>query len=149
MIRTARVQDIEQCLGLLVKFANASIYNYADWQQEDLNNARATLLGLIKTGYLKVIDLDGVIVGMIGAQTESDPWIRRRRRIRELFWWVEPEYRSTRHSVELFKCWQTDTRRWIEQGLADQVSLSTQPGGSQIDLNKRGWQCVEQHWIKG
>lgn len=149
MIRTAKPQDIEQCLGLLVDFANASIYDYSSWQKEDLDQARRVLLNLMKSEYLKVIDIDGNIVGMIGAQREQDPWLRNRQRIRELFWWVKPEYRNTRSSVALFQQWQKDCDRWLEQKLADQVSLSTQPGGSQIDLNKRGWQCVEQHWIKG
>lgn len=149
MIRAAAPRDIEQCLNLLVEFANASVYDYTQWQEEDLVQSRHILFGLIKSEYLKVIDLDGKLVGMIGAKREQDPWLRNRKRIRELFWWVQPEYRSTRWSVALFKEWQTDTDRWLAQGLAHQVSLSTQPEGSKIDLNKRGWKCVEEHWIKG
>jgi len=149
MIRTAQAQDIEQCLELLIKFANASVYDYSCWQEEDKNNARLMLLNLIKSEYLKVAVDNNLIVGMIGAQREQDPWLRNRRRIRELFWWVEPEYRSTRLSMALFQQWQKDSDNWIKQKIADQVSLSTQPGGGKIGLNKRGWQCVEQHWIKG
>lgn len=149
MIRSAQPADIEQCVNLLVEFANASVYDYTEWQPEDLQQCRQTLFSLIKSEYLKVIDLDGELVGMIGARREQDPWLRNRKRIRELFWWVQPNYRSTRWSVALFKQWQTDTDRWLREGIVDQVSLSIQPGGSKIDLNKRGWQCVEEHWIKG
>lgn len=149
MIRTAQAQDVEQCLSLLQDFAAASVLDCKIWQQQDLDNARARLFALLKTEYLKVIDIDGIIVGMIGACRETDPWISSRKRIRELFWWVKPEYRSTRHSVALFRQWEQDVSRWLSEGIVQQVSLSTQPGSSQIDLNKRGWQCVEQHWIKG
>lgn len=149
MIRTAKPADIEQCLTLLVEFANASVLDYSKWTSRDLDNARQTLFRLIKEEYLKVIDLDGRLVGMIGAQREQDPWFHNSKRIRELFWWITPEYRSSRWSVKLFQQWQEDTDRWIADGIANQVSLSTQPGGSNIRLNTRGWQCVEQHWIKG
>jgi hypothetical protein len=149
MIRTAQPQDIEQCLLLLIDFANASVYDYTQWQAKDLDNARHVLFNLMKNEYLKVAELDGVIIGMIGAQREQDPWLSSRQRIRELFWWMKPEYRGTRWSALLFKQWETDCDRWIKNKIVDQVSLSTQPGGSQIGLNKRGWHCVEQHWIKG
>lgn len=149
MIRTAKPEDIDRCLTMLQAFAAASIYDYADWQQQDLDRARTLMLGLIKTGYLVVADADGELVGMIGAVREQDPWIASRTRIRELFWWMEPAYRKTRLSAELYHRWDQDAAQWLKSGLANHVSLSTQPGGSEIGLNKRGWQCVEQHWIKG
>ena len=149
MIRSAKPADIEQCLTMLQAFASASIYDYADWQPEDLNRARTLMLTLIKSGYLVVADNGNMLVGMIGAVKEQDPWIASRSRIRELFWWMEPQYRKTRLSAELYRRWDQDTARWLKEGLVNQVSLSTQPGGSEIGLNKRGWQCVEQHWIKG
>lgn len=149
MIRLAKVPDVQQCLVLLMAFARESVLDCSEWTVEDVNNATDVLYRLIKDEYLKVIDLDGEIVGMIGAQREQDPWIRKRKRIRELFWYVKPEYRSSRESARLFKQWQKDSDNWIATGLVQQVSLSTQPGGSNIRLNTRGWQCVEQHWIKG
>jgi hypothetical protein len=148
MIRTAQPKDIERCLELLVNFANASLYDCSDWTTQDLVNARNVLFNLMTNEYLKVAVVDDTVVGMIGAQREQDPWLRNRQRVRELFWWVEPDYRSSRISVQLFAQWQKDCDMWIKNGLAQQVSLSTQPGRSQIDLNKRGWQCIEQHWIK-
>lgn len=149
MIRTAKLTDLEQCLTMLIDFATASVYDYSEWQEEDLDHARNVLINLMHNEYLKVIDINGDIVGMIGAAREQDPWIRRRSRIRELFWWVKPEYRNTRWSLALFIQWQEDADRWIEKGLVDQVSLSLQPTANSIRLNKRGWQCVEQHWVKG
>jgi hypothetical protein len=149
MIRTAQAKDIEQCIELLKDFANASLYDYSQWQDKDVEHARRVLFNLMKNEYLKVAELDGKIIGMIGAQREQDPWLLDRQRIRELFWWMTPEYRGTRWSALLFKQWQADTDRWIKLKIVDQVSLSTQPMSSQIELNKRGWQCVEQHWIKG
>lgn len=149
MIRTAKPHDVEQCLTLLLEFAQASVYDYTQWQQHDLDHAKSVLMNLMRNEYLKVIDLDGDIVGMIGAQREQDPWLRDRKRIRELFWWVKPEYRNSRWSLSLFQQWQKDSDKWIQDGLVQQVSLSLQPNANQIRLNKRGWQCVEQHWVKG
>jgi len=148
MIRSATVQDIDQVLRMLKSFAAASLVNYANWTVKDEAAATQRLMHLILNQYLIVAEKEGKLVGMIGAIKEQDPWIASRSRMRELFWWVEPEFRRGRLSAELYFRWETDCERFIRDKLVDQVSLSTQPGSSDLDLNKRGWRCVEQHWIK-
>lgn len=147
MIRPATVKDLNSVLELLQNFARASALNYSEFTSEDTKSARAKLLELILKEYLVVAVNDGNIIGMIGAAREQDPWIASRQRIRELFWWVEPDYRQSRLSASLFIRWQQDSDRWLAEGLVSQVSLSTQPT-TNIDLSTRGWHCIEQHWIK-
>jgi RimJ/RimL family protein N-acetyltransferase len=149
MIRAARTTDLEQVLDMLKAFASASLINYTEWSEEDLRNAKKTLLNLIMNEYLMVAEKDNKLVGMIGAQREQDPWITKRKRLRELFWWVDPDYRRTKISAELFVKWQHDCERMLKDNLIDQASLSTQPERSDVNLSNRGWICVEQHWIKG
>jgi N-acetylglutamate synthase-like GNAT family acetyltransferase len=148
MIRSATVNDIEQVLSLLTDFASASLIDYAEWTEKDLAAARFRLLNLVLHQYLIVAEKDGKLVGMIGAMREQDPWIASRSRMRELFWWVDPAHRRGRLSAELYIRWEQDCERFIRDKLVDQVSLSTQPGSSDLDLSKRGWRCVESHWIK-
>lgn len=148
MIRPAKTTDLEQVLFLLKAFAGQSLINYSEWSEDDVRNAKKILLNLIVKEYLMVAEKDGKLIGMIGAQREQDPWIQSRRRLRELFWWVDPDYRRTKLSAELFVRWQRDTERMLKDKLVDQVSLSTQPSKSDIDLSTRGWTCVESHWIK-
>lgn len=149
MIRSATLNDLDSVIELLKHFAKEAKLDYQSWTARDLANAKQKIFDLIKNHYLIVADTGNEIVGMIGAQVENDYWINRRRRLRELFWWVEPKYRSTRISAELFKYWQNDVDRYLQQGLINEVSLSLQPGISDIDLGRRGWRCVEEHWIKG
>lgn len=148
MIRTARIADLEQVLKLLTDFASASLIDYAAWTAQDLTAAKQRLTNMILHDYLIVAEKDNEIVGMIGAIKEQDPWISSRSRLRELFWWVTPAFRKGRLSVELYLRWEIDCERFILDKLVDQVSLSTQPGSSDVDLSKRGWRCVENHWIK-
>lgn len=148
MIRPARVSDVEQLLKLLKAFAGASILDYQDWSEQDLSCARERLTNIILYHYLMVAEQQDVVVGMIGAMKEQDSWIGSRTRMRELFWWVDPASRSSRCSVELYLRWEKDCERFIRDKLVDQVSLSTQPGSTNVNLDKRGWRCVEQHWIK-
>ena len=148
MIRPATVGDVEQVLKLLQAFAGASLLDYKSWTQQDLSCARERLTNIILYHYLMVAEDAGVVTGMIGAMKEQDPWIGSRTRMRELFWWVEPDSRGTRCSAELYLRWERDCERFIRDKLVDQVSLSTQPGSTNVNLDKRGWRCVEQHWIK-
>jgi len=148
VIRVAVPGDLTRILELLKDFAQASLIKYSIWTVEDETAAKSKLLTLIRSHYLIVAVHNDEIVGMIGAQKEADTWLCNRKRIRELFWWVTPAFRRSRISAELFIRWEKDVTRWLKDGLADQVSLSTQPGLSDIDLSKRGWQCVEAHWIK-
>jgi hypothetical protein len=148
MIRLAHISDLEQVLKLLTDFASASLIDYANWTAQDLSAARQRLTNMILHHYLIVAEKDNIIVGMIGAMKEQDPWIASRSRLREMFWWVTPAFRKGRLSVELYLRWEMDCERFILDKLVDQVSLSTQPGSSDVDLSKRGWRCVENHWIK-
>lgn len=149
MIRPATANDLDHVTKLLENFADSAVAGYQNWTEKDRQRARQRLFDLTKNHYLIVADTGSEIVGMIGAQLESDVWFASRKRLRELFWWMEPEYRQTRLSAELFARWQMDSDKFIKQGLVDQVSLSIQPGVSQVDLARRGWRCVEEHWIKG
>ena len=148
-VRPANANDLNQIMILLEHFADSAKLDYKSWTTKDHNMARQRIFDLIQHHYLMVIDIGGKLVGMLGAQLENDPWISKRRRLRELFWWVEPEHRSSRLSAKLFSRWQDDSDKFLQRGLVDQVSLSLQPGISQVDLSRRGWQCVEEHWIKG
>ena len=148
MIRPATVKDLDQLLELLKAFASASLVSYSDWTEQDLSSARLRLTTMMLHHYLMVAEKEDKIIGAIGAMREQDPWIHSRTRMRELFWWVDPEYRKSRLSAELFVRWQGDVERWLEKDMVDSVSLSIQPGSSDIDLSRRGWRCVEQHWIK-
>jgi hypothetical protein len=148
MIRPARGTDLAQLMHLLQAFAQASLLDCTEWTKIDYDSANRRLADMIQREYLMVMEVGGHIGGMIGAIREQDPWISHRRRLRELFWWVDPAYRGTRASAELFVRWQQDSERFIRDKLVDQVSLSTQPGSSNIDLSRRGWRCIETHWIK-
>jgi N-acetylglutamate synthase-like GNAT family acetyltransferase len=148
MIRAATVHDIEQVLSLLKDFAAASLIDYKTWTVKDEGSARFKLLNLVVHQYLIVAEKEGQLIGMIGAMQEQDPWIASRSRMRELFWWVDPAHRRGRLSAELYIRWEQDCERFIRDKLVDQVSLSTQPGSSDLDLTRRGWRCVESHWIK-
>jgi len=149
VIRPATANDLDAVSDLLEHFADSALLDYQSWTQKDLQHARQRLFDLIRNHYLIVADTGTELVGMIGAQLESDPWISSRKRLRELFWWMEPEYRQSRLSAQLFARWQADSDKFIKQGLVSQVSLSLQPGVSQVDLGRRGWRRVEEHWIKG
>lgn len=148
MIRAAAARDIDGILTLLLAFAANSLLDYTAWTPPDLNAAKLKLLDLIQNHYLIVAEKDNALIGMIGAQRERDLWIRNCTRMRELFWWVDPQYRKSRLSAELYFRWEQDCARFIQDNQVQQVSLSTQPGSSNINLAKRGWKCVESHWIK-
>lgn len=148
-IRPANANDLNEVITLLEHFAESAQLDYKQWSNRDLQNARQRIFDLIKNHYLIVADTGSQLVGMIGAQLEFDPWISKRRRLRELFWWMEPDFRQTRISAKLFAQWQSDSDRYLAKGIVDQVSLSLQPGISQVDLSRRGWRCVEEHWVKG
>jgi RimJ/RimL family protein N-acetyltransferase len=149
VIRTAKVEDIDQVLALLKDFARASLLKYDNWTPADEKVAKQKLLHLILHEYLIVAVKDDKIIGTIGASREQDTWISNKVRMRELFWWVDPAFRRSRLSAELYIRWEQDTNRWLASGKIHQVSLSTQPGSSDLDLGKRGWKCVETHWIRG
>lgn len=149
VIRPAKIRDLGRLQILLLAFADASLIGYGHhYRERDITNLQVKLLDLILHHYVMVAEQGGDIIGAIGAVREQDYWVQGITRLREVFWWVEPDYRSSRASAALFLRWQRDAERHLEEGRVQQVSLSTQPGVTNIDLERRGWRCVEEHWIK-
>ena len=158
MIRPAHISDIAQALTLVGAFIQEYVGHSLVFTEHDTvlqsrkNQLRlqAMVMEWIRNHYVIMgFDETGQAQGILAAVKDKNYWEPDRIILREIAWYVSPEHRHRRLSAQLFLQWQEDTEKLIKCGTISQASISLPHGHESVDLTRRGWQPLEQHWIKG
>jgi len=149
MIRRAGLQDYDRIMQLMINFANSSPYEPLQRPQYDDMYIRRLLDAFIKTGIILVAEREEKIQGMLIAQIIPDVWLPHVKTMRELAWWVEPEYRHTSMGYRLLKKYQEYGKKLQEKGVIDGFTLTNMEISPDFDLEKRGWQRCETNYVYG
>lgn len=157
MIRSAHITDIGSAVELVSEFITeyvetSPVYDRHDGVLDSRENKlrlQAMVMDWIKNHYVILAYNETTPVGIIAAVKENNYWDRDMKILREIAWYVRPAFRRTRLSAELFLRWQEDIDQLITRKVIHKASISMPEGHETVDLNRRGWQPLEQHWIKG
>lgn len=93
MIREATKEDIPILLHMGEQFFNAS--DFGRLTDYDRDSTRQTFVDLISNGILLVGEIEGSVIGMVGAVLYPLYFNIRHLTGQEMFWWVDPDYRKT------------------------------------------------------
>ena len=103
MIRFADFKDFDRLMELMINFANeAPIESLHNPEYED-RRIRHFFASILQSGVIIVAEQNEQIQGMLIAQIQPDSWLPYVKTLRELAWWVEPEYRNTTMGYRLLK----------------------------------------------
>ena len=149
MIRHATIQDYNRIMEMMINFANSSPYEPLQRPQYDSMYIKRLLDAFIKTGVILVAEKDDVIQGMLIAQIIPDVWLPYVKTLRELAWWVEPDYRHSTMGYRLLKKYQDIGRKLQEKGVIAGFTLTNMEISPDFDLEKRGWQKAETNYVYG
>jgi N-acetylglutamate synthase-like GNAT family acetyltransferase len=97
MFKYATPDDVDSCLVCARNFIN---HYGLDWDEE---STKTTLLNIINKGVFILAEDNGQVVGAAAAMCAPNPWNFKQVFFQELFWWVEPEYRTTSIGIKLLK----------------------------------------------
>lgn len=103
MIREAKIEDILKIVELLKEFYNSTdMIKVANCDSE---SSIKTIKGLIENENttIMIIDIDGKIVGCLGAVVLPYYFNFQCLTGHEFFWFVSEKYRGTKESLKLFK----------------------------------------------
>lgn len=101
MIRTTTLLDDNNIVAMAREFYPQS--SYSKWADFDDETSLALISTLRKRGILLVAEVDGKLVGLLGAI--GVPFIFNANVIsgHEVIWWVAPEHRKTSIGADLLK----------------------------------------------
>jgi len=149
MIRHATIQDYDRIMQLMINFANSSPYEPLQGPKYDDMYIRRLLDAFIKTGVILVGEKDGAIQGMLIGQIIPDIWLPHIKTLRELAWWVEPEYRHSSLGYRLLKKYQDIGKRLQKKEVINGFTLTNMEISPDFDLEKRGWCKAETNYVYG
>ena len=148
MIRSARFSDYERVIEMLAKFADhapLSIFHDPDYDHQRILRV---LQQTQQSGCVLVaVDRTDTPQGMIIARIVDDVWMPEIKFLRELAWWVEPEYRGTTMGYRLLCEYREFGRDLFDRGIVSGTVLTNMINSPDFDLEKRGWQKIEQNYI--
>jgi hypothetical protein len=145
--RFANLLDAVAVRDLLIEFSREAQVGFRAPDHADLVRVQRACQSWIQDHYVRVATQDHRVVGILVAEKTQDFWDPQRRFLIERAWYMLPESRSHRVSVALWQSWQDDVTRYLGSGRIDAAFMSTQ-GTTGIDLSRRGWSLVENHWIR-
>ena len=87
----------------------------------------------------------GMIIGFID-QNIWDPDIRV---LKELVYWVEPEYRNTTAGYRLIKAYNQAAESLREQGRIHLYTMTKMVNSPDLDFSRFGYKKTEEVWVAG
>jgi hypothetical protein len=147
MIRRANIQDYDAIMEMMINFANSS--PYSPLQNPEYNDiyVRRLLDNFQRSGIILLAEKDNKPVGMLIASIQSDAWLPHIKTMKEIAWWVEPEYRMTTLGYRLLKEYVEIGKNLVEQNEISGFTLTNMEQSPDFDLEKRGWRPIETNYV--
>lgn len=147
MIRFADFDDYDRLMELMINFANSAPIDSLHNPDYEDRRIRHFLTNIMRSGVILVAEENNQVQGMIIAQIQPDSWLPYVKTLRELAWWVEPEYRNTTMGYRLLKKYTEVGRKMQEHGDIDQFTLTLMTNSPELKLDRRGWRPIETNYV--
>ena len=149
MIKQARsIQDIHAVIQLLQEFLNETPYAQAPDAAQDREHLGKLAFTVLNHGYIWLATDQDQPIGLLMAACEPNMWIPRVQQLREIVWYVKPEYRLGLHSGRLFSAFTQKAQELLD---ADKIQLCFTTRMTTTDaysLERRGFRLTEQTYLK-
>ena len=146
-VRSARVEDYDDIKSLMIDFANFNTVEDLHKPKYDFVHVNKVIDHILKTGLALVCTDNNRVVGMLLATIQGDLWLPHVKRMTEVAWWVEEEYRGSSAGARLLN-------RYISIGIELQdrkdissFTLTTLATTPDLKLQERGWEQIDFNWV--
>ena len=145
-VRSAQIKDYDDIKRLMIDFANFNPVEDLHNPKYDFVHVNNVINHILKTGIALVCEDNSRIVGMLLATIQGDLWLPNIKRMTEVAWWVEEEYRGTSAGARLLN-------RYISIGIEAKdrkhistFTLTTLATTPDLKLEERGWEPIDYNW---
>jgi L-amino acid N-acyltransferase YncA len=147
-VRNAERKDFYEIQGLFKDFANAAPVEYYHNPQYNVNHINKTFDYLRIGGIFLVAETDDKIIGFLMAGAVDDVWLPNKKTMRELAWWVDPEYRTTSAGGRLFLEYQNQCEQLLQVDTIVGYTMTMLEESPSINLEKRGMNKIESIYMR-
>lgn len=146
-VRTATIKDYSEIKRLMIDFANFNPVEDLQNPEYDYNHVNRVIDHIVKEGIALVCEHNGRVIGMLLATIQGDLWLPHIKRMTEVAWWVEKEYRGTTAGARLLKYYIGVGIELQETNRITAFTLTTLSTTPDLKLSERGWQAIDHNWI--
>jgi hypothetical protein len=150
MIRKINRFDFEEIVDIMLDFADAT--KMKGYKRDEYNREYAKKILLrCEVGGISLCSTteEGRIQGIILSLRDRDLWIPEIIRMRELAWWVRPEYRNTTVGARLFHAYTKAADELVSKGEIVSYTVSKMSFSPNLDYERRGFRFLESTYIVG
>ena len=148
-VRPLERADFDSVLDLMLEFSQESgVASYAR-DDYDRTSAKNILLRCMNGGISFVAQVDNCIVGTLLSICESDLWMPKIRRIRELAWYITPEYRNTRLGPLMYLEYCRHAERQYELKRIASYTMTKLYNSPDFDYQRKGFRLIESTYVRG
>jgi hypothetical protein len=141
-------EDIAKAVELLKLFVKETVYRDLYPQHGNEMHLGKMVHSIMSSHYAWLAELDGKAVGILLAVKEQNMWAPSQRQLREIVWYVLPEYRSGSVAGRLFLEYCQTADELLTAGEIQGYFTSTMTSTTDIDLERRGFKKMEQTYLK-
>ena len=149
MIRKISRFDYDQLCEMMIKFAHESGIKTYDKETYNYEYAKNLLLRCEKTGVSLISEVDGKITGMILSMRVQDIFVPEIIRLREIAWWVEPEYRMTTTGARLFSEYRKQAEELLNEKKITGYTITKLSTSPDFNYESRGFKFIEATYMIG
>ena len=147
-IRNANKFDLPHILDMLRGFRNATpIDMMRECDNEDYINKlyHHVILG----GGIALIAENEKPFGMIIGVKDHNIWDPEIKVLRELVYWVEPEYRGTSAGYRLLKEYNKQAQKLVDDKKIKLFTMTKMVNSPDLDFSRFGYTKTEEVWVAG
>lgn len=147
MITLATRSDILVCRDLIVEFLQETSYaNHND--AIDHEHILRLVYACLHQGFIWLLWRDGQCQGLLVAVKEQNIWMPSKTSLREMVWYVRPQYRSSTGAGRLFVKFCDQAEQMLAQDQIQGYFTTRMTTTTDYDLERRGFRLTEKLYIK-
>jgi hypothetical protein len=147
MIRLATRSDLNLVADLIVEFLQSTSYD-DHTGYIDNEHIKKLVFSVLQHGYIWLYFNGEVAVGLLVAVKEQNIWVPTKTSLREMVWYVRPEYRRTVAAGRLFVEFCQQAEKLLNNGDIQFYFTTRMTTTADYDLESRGFRLTEKLYLK-
>jgi hypothetical protein len=140
--------DLQDAIALLQRFLKDTAYEQGKTASTNREHLGRLCHTIQNAGYIWLAYIDDQAVGILAAVKEPNMWSPKHQQLRELVWYVLPEYREQTVGGRLFLTYCNEGDSLIRAGVIDGYFTTRMATTNNIDLERRGFKLKESTYLK-
>lgn len=146
-IRIPNFADYDRIMELLIELANANPLPELQNPRYDDRYIRHMLTEFVKNGVLYVAEEDNAIQGFIMGVITPNIWLKDVYWMREVAFWVTPEYRYSTMGAKLLLQYENTCKQLMDKGVIHNFVITSLDNIGSVDYENRGYHKIETNFV--